>query len=170
MDALPRLADLLRAGHPNVRVVVAGDGPLRLALQREAEEPGVGKHLVWLGSVDHEDMPRIVRSFDVAVAPYPIPADHAFYFSPLKVFEYLACGVPTVAASIGQLHDLFGPDSGVLLYPPGDMFAAAEAVSSLLEDPDRRRRMGAAGAGTVAAQYTWERNVAAILSSIDCAP
>ena len=50
-------------------------------------------------------MSELIRQFDIALAPYPV-LDHVFYFSPLKLFEYMACGVPVVAANLGQLAEV----------------------------------------------------------------
>jgi glycosyltransferase involved in cell wall biosynthesis len=66
---------------------------------------------------------------DVAVAPYPGNLD--FYFSPLKVVEYLAAGLPVVVSDIGQLSHLVSHGETGWLCPPGDEVALADALEQL---------------------------------------
>jgi glycosyltransferase involved in cell wall biosynthesis len=87
------------------------------------------------------------------MAPYG--AIDGFYFSPLKVYEYMAAGVPPVTSRIGQLAQLI--DDGVtgFLCPPGDTAAFAERIELLRRDPELRTRIGAA-ARIVAGEHTWD--------------
>jgi glycosyltransferase involved in cell wall biosynthesis len=103
----------------------------------------------------------VVRHFDIAVAPYP-RADHAFYFSPLKLFEYMACGVPVVAARLGQISEILRDGETGLLCPPGDLDALVKSCSTLLADMSLRKRLGHAAAAIVREQFTWDRNAARI--------
>ncbi len=102
-------------------------------------------------------MAALIRHFDVALAPYPRP-DHDFYFSPLKLFEYMACGVPVVAASLGQIEEVVRDGETGLLYPPDELEALTTACDQLLSDPDLRRRLGSAAAKEVHGRYTWDHN------------
>lgn len=161
VDGLPRLLARLAADHPDVQGVVVGDGPLRADLERAADAAGVRARLHLLGAVPHDAVAPLVREFAVAVAPYP-EAAHAFYFSPLKIFEYMACGAPTVAAALGQIAEVV--DDGVtgLLHPPGDLDACAAACHALLVDRPRAARLGRAAAATMRASYTWAHNAARV--------
>ncbi|MBR7504053.1 glycosyltransferase family 4 protein, partial [Mycobacterium tuberculosis] len=78
---------------------------------------------------------------DIASAPYPGGPN---YFSPLKVYEYMAAGLPTVASAVGALPDLIAGTGTGLLVPPDDLAALTEALQSLIDDPALRTRMGEA--------------------------
>ena len=104
----------------------------------------------------------MIHRFDVALAPYPRPA-HDFYFSPLKLFEYLACGAPVVAASLGQIAEVVRHGETGLLYPPGELDALVASCERLLEDPDLRRRMGRAAAKEIHDRYTWDHNAERVI-------
>lgn len=157
VEVLPALLERLKREHPDARLVVAGDGPLRSELERDAEERGLRESVVFTGSLPHEDVAPVIRLFDVALAPYPRP-DHDFYFSPLKLFEYMACGVPVVASALGQIPEVVVDGETGLLYPPEDRDALAQACDRLLSDPDLRQRLGAAATKEVHNHYTWDRN------------
>lgn len=157
IEVLPALVAALRPQHPGVTALVVGDGPLRAGLEREARRLHVERHVVLTGTLPHEAVPDCIRAFDVALAPYP-EAAHAFYFSPLKLYEYLACGIPVVAARLGQIADAVTEGTTGRLYPAGDLDALVAACTSLLDDAGTRRRMGAAAAAAVAARHTWRHN------------
>ena len=124
---LPRAIAALRRRHPQVHALIVGDGPLRAEVTREVERLGLERHVTLAGAVPHDEIPAFIRAFDVAVAPYP-DAPHAFYFSPLKVFEYMACGVPVVAADLGQLSAVVRDGTTGLVYPAGDLDALVSGV------------------------------------------
>jgi glycosyltransferase involved in cell wall biosynthesis len=90
---------------------------------------------------------------DVAVAPYPPQAE--FYFSPLKVYEYMAAGLPVVASRIGQIEEAIRDGVDGVLCPPGDPEAFAAALLRLADDPLLRARLGRAARESVVAERTW---------------
>jgi glycosyltransferase involved in cell wall biosynthesis len=98
---------------------------------------------------------------DVAVAPYPDLDD--FYFSPLKVHEYLAAGLPVVASRVGCLPAVL--ENGVLgtLVNPGDATAMASAIDALRRDVGRRAQLRETAA-RAAAVNDWSRVVETTLA------
>lgn len=146
---------------PQSRLLIVGDGPQRDTLQAELEQRGLLPLTHLSGAVSPEQIPALLRSMDVAVAPYPANLD--FYFSPLKVVEYLAAGLPAVVSDIGQLSHLITHGETGLLCPPGDEGALAETLEHLWHAPERRQRLGQAGQQYILAHHTWERVVEQIL-------
>jgi glycosyltransferase involved in cell wall biosynthesis len=122
----------LRAARP--LTVIAGDGPLRAELARQAERNGVD--LVLLGHRD--DVPDLFRAAGVVVMP------SRWEGSPLTAHEALFAGTPLVASGVGGLPDLLA-GGAALLVPPEDPAALATAVTSLLDDPARAAAQAAAG-------------------------
>jgi len=160
VELLPAILEGVRERHGDVRLLVAGDGEMRSPTEEALRERGLEAAAVFTGAVPHEDVPGLIRCLDVALAPYPEP-EHAFYFSPLKLFEYLACGVPVVAARIGQIAEVVDDGGTGLLHEPGDVGAIVSACCELLDDPERAARMGAAAAEAGAA-YTWDANASKV--------
>lgn len=157
VEVLPALLERLIGRYPDIRLVIAGDGPLRGDLEREARERGLERSIVFTGALPHEEIPAWIRRFDIALAPYPRPK-HDFYFSPLKIFEYMACGVPVVAAGLGQIPDIVRDGETGLLYPPDKPGVLLAACERLLDEPRLRESLGRAAAKDIRANYTWNRN------------
>ena len=113
------------------------------------------------GAVPHKEIPEYLAAMDVAVSPHPALND--FYFSPLKLFEYLACGVPTIATEIGQPAEIMQNGQAGLLYPPGDAYALAANIRWLVEHPAEAREIAWQGATYVLENHTWEQNARTVI-------
>ncbi|MBI2527475.1 MAG: glycosyltransferase family 4 protein [Candidatus Rokubacteria bacterium] len=161
VDALPPLLEQLAPRHPDLRVVVVGDGPLRAPLARDFAARGLERAVVFTGWLAHGEVAALIRHFDVALAPYREP-EQAFYFSPLKLFEYMACGVPVVGAAVGQIAEVVRDGETGLLYAPGDTEALALACDRVLTDSALSERLGAAAAAAIHGRYTWDHNAARV--------
>ena len=119
---MPSLVEAFTLFHqrcPNSRLLIVGDGPERTNLVSDVRMRGLAKAVQFTGAVPPADVPGLLASMDVAVAPYPMLPD--FYFSPLKVFEYMAAGLPVVASRIGQLATLIEDGVNGLLCTPDDV-------------------------------------------------
>jgi glycosyltransferase involved in cell wall biosynthesis len=161
IDTLPALLERLLPRHPAVRLMVVGDGRGRRNFESQIEARGLSAHIRVTGAVPHEDVPALIREFDVAVAPYPLPA-HDFYFSPLKLFEYMGCAAAIAAPRLGQIEEVIRHGETGLLYSPSDPDALADACDQLLSDRELARRLGLAAAAEVREKYTWDQNAARI--------
>lgn len=160
--ALVRAAALLRRSGRRVRLVVIGDGPEREALETLASETGV--EATFTGAVPHERVPELLSALDVAVAPYR--DEPGFYFSPLKLFEYLAAGRPVVAADVGDLSHCVRPGISGWLYRAGDDGALAAGIAAVLSDSRRADAFGRIGREHVRGHHTWKRNAEVVLDAI----
>lgn len=153
---LPTLIDAfarLRRQLPGARLLIVGDGPERDRVVQQLCEQGLFPFTTLPGAVSPESIPGWLAKMDVGVAPYPDDPD--FYFSPLKVMEYMAAGLPVVASRVGQLEQLIAPERTGLLGRPACSRALADHLLRLAEDPDLRTRLGAAAQDYVAAHHQW---------------
>ncbi len=146
------------------RLLVVGDGPEGPRLHDLTERLfGPTDHpVIFTGAVDPERIPGLLASMDVAVAPYPQLRD--YYFSPLKLFEYMAAGRPIVASRIGQIETVIQHKTNGLLYEPGRTTELTKMLAALRQDVSLRRRLGESARRTVAATHTWDAVVDRILS------
>ena len=139
---------------PSSQLLVVGDGPLAGAVGEAARRWGRGR-IHATGAVPHEEVPYWLSLADVGVAPYPELEE--FYFSPLKVIEYMAAALPVVASRSGQISETVEDGRTGLLVEPGDAQALATALVELAAQPERRREMGGRARRRALADYGWDR-------------
>lgn len=149
LDAVAPLVD----GDRSWRVLLVGDGPQAQALREQADRLGLGQAVEVTGAVDPQDVPGLLHRMDVAVAPYPALSD--FYFSPLKVYEYMAAGLPVVASAVGELPAALDHGRLGVLVPPGDPEALRSALVGLRADPGRREDLGREARAEAVRAHDW---------------
>ncbi|GIG35218.1 glycosyltransferase family 4 protein [Cellulomonas pakistanensis] len=148
VDVLLRAVDRLHARDASWRLLVVGDGPCGPALRAAA-----GPHVAFTGALAPAEVLPQLHRMDVAAAPYPdLPG---LYFSPLKLYEYLAAGVPVVASAVGQVPGALGGGRLGALVPPGDAGALAAALADLRADAPGRARLAAEGRRAAEERHTW---------------
>ena len=145
---------LLHRRQPQTRLLIVGDGPERENMAAALAARGLAGAARFTGAVPPGEVPALLASMDVAVAPYPKLSN--FYFSPLKVYEYMAAGLPVIASRIGQLETLIVPERTGVLVPPGDATELAAALERLQTQPELCQRLGQAARATVLRDYTWD--------------
>ncbi len=162
LDVLAEAFDRLHQRVRDTRLLLVGDGPARAAMRADLAARGLAEGVVqWTGAVGPLEVPGFLTSVDVAVAPYP--AGCGFYFSPLKVYEYMAAARAVVASRVGQLEAMIRHDITGLLCPPGDAAALAAALERLRGAPAVRARLGRAARTTVLRKHTWDAVAARVL-------
>jgi glycosyltransferase involved in cell wall biosynthesis len=156
------LARLNAAGDSRFGAVLIGDGPERDAAERAARDvPGI----VFTGAIPHDLLPACLATADIGVAPFD-PMKHppltlGFYWSPLKIFEYMAAGLPVVAPALPRLERLVENGREGVLYDPSDPHALDRALVTLA-DASVRRRLGAAARDRVVREFSWQTHCAAL--------
>jgi len=137
---------------------------LRANLEQEARRLGLGEAVTLVGSVPHEEVPRYLALMDVAVAPYPVVED--FYFSPLKLYEYMASSRAVVASRIGQVAEVIADGLTGLLYEPGNQEALIACIRRLQADESFRREIGR-NARMTCSRNTWRQNAERVVGSVE---
>jgi len=145
-DAINAFA-LVADDHPNVRLLLAGDGTpdVRSALEARTAALDVAERVVFTGH--RRDVARIHSALDIFV--HPARSDPC----PLGVLEASAAGLPVVAYAHGGVPELVHHEATGLLVPEGNIGELARALSELVGDPSRRRDLGAAGRSRVGVEF-----------------
>ncbi|MEM1552341.1 MAG: glycosyltransferase [Candidatus Bathyarchaeia archaeon] len=131
-----------------------------------ARRIGLPEHrLKFVDRVPNTEVPYWIRACDIAVAPFPNTKHYAYFMSPLKLFEYMAAGVPIVATDLPSIREVLRHGENAWLVPPSDPKALAEGIRSLLENPDFAKAL-AARAKQDAQRYTWTQRTATILERV----
>ena len=155
---------LLRAraqAHKDWQLRIIGDGPMRAELDDLARSLGID--MDFRGAVAPDAIPQHMAGTAIGVAPYPaMDTDSDQYFSPLKVYEYMAAGLPVVASRVGQLPGIMGESA--YLVPPSDPEALAEALDALVANPVERARVGSDNRRQAEREHSWTGTVDHILA------
>lgn len=155
---------LLRAraqAHKDWQLRIIGDGPMRVELDDLARSLGID--VDFRGAVAPDAIPQHMAGTAIGVAPYPaMDTDSDQYFSPLKVYEYMAAGLPVVASRVGQLPEIMGESA--YLVPPSDPEALAEALDALVANPVERARVGSDNRRQAEREHSWTGTVDHILA------
>ena len=151
----------LRArGRDDISAVFVGEGP-ELPRVRNAAA-GLGG-ITLMGAVSHEDVPAILASADIGVAPFDVSAHpslaYEFHWSPLKIFEYMASGLPVVAPRIERLASIVNDGTEGLLYDADNPDALADALERL-SIPAVRRPLGEAARVRAVNEFSWTSHCA----------
>ena len=155
---------LLRAraqAHKDWQLRIIGDGPMRAELDDLARSLGID--MDFRGAVAPDAIPQHMAGTAIGVAPYPaMDTDSDQYFSPLKVYEYMAAGLPVVASRVGQLPEIMGESA--YLVPPSDPEALAAALDALVANPVERARVGSDNRRQAEREHSWTGTVDHILA------
>ena len=156
------LSRLHESGDQRFGAVLIGDGPERVAAERGARGvPGI----TFTGAIAHDLLPACLARADIGVAPFDAlrhrPLRLGFYWSPLKIFEYMAVGLPVVAPALARLERLVTHGQEGLLYDPDDPRGIDRALTRLADDA-LRRRMGQAARARVVRDFSWEAHCRAL--------
>ncbi|MEO6212244.1 MAG: glycosyltransferase family 4 protein [Vicinamibacterales bacterium] len=161
------LARAIRAlherGRQDIGALFVGDGPELPAVRAEAA--GLGQ-VVFTGAVPHEQMPACLAAADIGVAPFDLdahkPLTLGFYWSPLKIFEYMAAGLPVVAPATGRIPQLVEGGREGLLYQPAAPVDGLAGALERLTDSALRTRLGAAARERAVRDYSWRAHCEAL--------
>jgi glycogen(starch) synthase len=149
MDTLVKSVPGVLRSVPNVRFVIAGDGPTNSSLRKLVESLGVEDSVEFLGH--RSDVPDLLRGATVFSRPSTLEG------MPLTVLEAMATGLPVVATPVGGTPELIVDGQNGYLTPVGDSAELADAIAMVLSDPDGAARMGLRNLETVRSEYTWQR-------------
>ncbi|WP_331234200.1 glycosyltransferase family 4 protein [Natronorarus salvus] len=136
---------------PQSTLKIVGNGPLRNELIQKAKTSGISSQVQFVGQVLNDRMPEIYAESDV----FALPSMNEGL--PRTVLEAMACSIPVVTSSLPQLEPLV--DTAGFVVDPKAPDQLADSLLDLLEHPDKRERMGAAGRKKVERNYSWQETV-----------
>jgi len=138
-------------------LVFVGDGAMRPDVEAAAAElPG---RVLYLGRLPYDEVAQVVAHALVSFVPMMAPARETM-FSPLKLYESMACGVPVVASDVAGISEVVDSCRCGLLFPAGDARALALATARVAGDSGEARAMGARGREAALARYSWSARAA----------
>lgn len=153
------VSEIFRKTHP-VQLIIVGDGPDKSRLLRIVHDLGIATKVTFTGWVAHEVIPGYIKSFDLAVHHR---AEN--YMSPLKLFEYLACGVCVVGPRTPAVQEVFR-DSQEMLMTDGTVADLREKIEMLMNDRELLTALAIRGRKFVEERYSWAHNADVIIRKL----
>lgn len=155
----------LHATAANAHLLIVGDGPGRAYLESYAQTHGLSGAVTFTGNVPYDDIPHYIAAMDITVAPY-LPSEN-FYFSPIKIFEYMAMGKPVVGGKIGQVEEVISNGETGMLFEPGNTAALQAVLAQLVSDSPLCRRLGENARAWVETERTWDNNARQVVEMVE---
>lgn len=155
---------------PEINFLLTGGEPQDVERLRRSGNESKLDNIYLTGFIANAELPAYQAACDLLLMPYQqrvaasSGGDIARYLSPMKVFEYLACGRPILSSDLPVLREVLNNENAILL-PPDDPSAWAGAIRNLQADPGLRQRM-AERARLSAGQYAWEQRAKQILTGL----
>jgi starch synthase len=151
VEYLLKAAPLVIRNIPDTVLLIVGDGELRNELERLATDLGIVKSCIFIGGVQYEDVPLYINACSVCVVPKkPIASG----YSPLKLYEYMACGKTVIATRTNGFEVLEREHAGILINPE-DSNEFADAIVYLLNNEKLRIEMGSNGRKYIVDNQSW---------------
>lgn len=158
VERIAKLAERL----PLIDFHVVGGTPAEVARMQQRQSR---VNLHFHGFVPHGNLGPLYERMDVCLAPYQASTPHIDWISPMKLFEYMARGKPTVASDFPVIREVLEDGVTGLLVAPDDLEAWVEALTSLA-DPQLRHRLGSAARERLEREFTWRRRAERVLHGV----
>jgi glycosyltransferase involved in cell wall biosynthesis len=153
LDILIDVAQRIRVLHPEVKVLLVGDGPEMENLKQTARMLGMQSAVIFSGPVPRDEVPAYIDAMDICVLP-----DSNAFGSPIALFEFMAMGKPCVAPDLGPMRDVIEHNATGLMFPHAEYDVLEKALLRLAEDPALRIQLGARAKRIVSERHTWAAN------------
>lgn len=158
IDAMRQLLSLAL----DVHLLVVGDGPLRSWIEDAMRKERLHTRITMAGEIPYSDVPDYIRVMDIPIAPYlDIPE---FYFSPIKIYEYMSTGKPPVTSRIGQIPEVVQEGKTGLLCTPGSPDDLVKKILFLMENPEVSQAIGVRARKWIIRNSSWRKNAEKVLT------
>lgn len=167
IENLIAVAEQIHSLCPVISFLIVGTGKERECFENQVAAKGLADHFVFTGFVPHGQVRDYLALMDVALAPYPNDLSRrgcGFYYSPLKIFEYMAMSRAIIAPPLGQIEELIVDGESGRLIPSEDIPAMRDEILRMFADNEYRQRLGANARQRVETHYTWKANALKVRS------
>ena len=163
VDVLIKAAPLILDKFPNVKFLLVGNGPMMTDWKKEVSLKGLQDSFIFTDRVPYREVNKFIGAMDICVAPHHKETNQA---SPVKLFDYMACGRPIVASDIDVVHEIAKDNRCVLLVEPENPISLANGVIRLLQNKEERISRGNLGRTLALSKYDRQRITLYLLTNI----
>lgn len=132
VEYLIEAAPLVLKELPNIKFLIVGDGPMKDRLMGLVNNLKLSDHFIFTGNVPHAHIPYYIGSSDLCTAPFIPGRNTKTGLSPLKIYEYLACGKPVVASDLSGVREIVTESHGGILVEPRNAEDLGQAIIHIL--------------------------------------
>jgi glycosyltransferase involved in cell wall biosynthesis len=158
IDTLITATGIVIEKEPQTIFLMVGDGIMMAPLSEKVKKNSLEDNFRFTGRIPYENVPPYINTSNICVIPFPRKNTHLKDSSPLKLYEYLACGKPVVSTEVGGVAEVLSASGAGLLVRPDDPEALASGMIELLKDEKRQKLMGKKGRKYVVSNFTWKKN------------
>jgi glycosyltransferase involved in cell wall biosynthesis len=145
------------SGYGEIRGVLVGDGGTRGYLERLVKQHRLDKEVIFTGKKSYQEVVIFMNGFDVCLAPFKKERNLKIGLSPLKLYEYLACGKPVIASRLQGITEVIDHGNCGFLFEPDDVEDLASRIIESFKEKDRLHEMGNNGRALVERSFSWEK-------------
>jgi glycosyltransferase involved in cell wall biosynthesis len=150
-----------------VRLFLIGDGLTMPLVKEQLTKFDVMDACILTGMIPQEEGPAYLAACDILASPHvPNPDGTPFFGSPTKLFEYMAMGKGIVASDLEQIGEVLTHDQTAWMVKPGDAQSLKLGLKVLIDDQQRRERLGEAARREVVSKYTWREHTRKIIDKL----
>lgn len=155
VEYLIKSAPLILEKNPFTCFLIVGGGNLESTLKNLTKELNIENRFIFTGIVKYDTVNIFISASDLCVAPYIKKRNEKIGISPLKLYEYLACGKPVIASNITGLSDLLEKANAGIVVSPENPQELAKAICELLKNDQLREQFGENGHTYVSQNHSW---------------
>jgi glycosyltransferase involved in cell wall biosynthesis len=148
-----RMADHLKAA-PHLKLLLVGDGATYADVAAFVKQRGLESQVLLTGRVAHDEVPGLLAAMDMAILP-----SAGDYTSPVKLFEFMACGIAPIAPNFLPIQEVVAEGKTGWMFKAGDLDAAVQSVLTFSQDSTALTRVGQAARAYVTEHRQWRNNV-----------
>ena len=155
----------------DILFLMIGAGELLEETREKIARANLQDKIILTGAVEYARVPYYLALCDVGVAPFNTqvhpPLRVGFYWSPLKVHEYMAMGLPVVTIDVNGLNQIARHEREGLLYLENDLAKMRAAILKLMDDAALAKRLGDAGRARVVEHFSWQKHAELLEGVLD---
>lgn len=161
---IPYIAEHVVQQIPNAKFIMIGDGSERQSIEQQVSCRNLSDAFIFTGSVPYLDVPLYLAISDVGIAPYdrsayPPLTEFGFYWSPLKIFECMACSLPVVTIDVEPLNEFVADGERGFVVKEGKYLIFSEKIVALLTNNKLRSTCGKNAASYVRKYFSWTQHI-----------
>jgi glycosyltransferase involved in cell wall biosynthesis len=143
-----------------IEATIVGNGPAKADWEALAAARGLGDRVRFTGRADWDEIPELIAGFDLGFSgQQPSRSDPRVYFSPIKLYEYMAMARPVIASATEDARALLAADNVGYLYEVGDIDGLRNALQRAWEERASLRERGQLARQMIVREHTWDQRV-----------